>query len=71
MFLDMKKYFIMLAAALTAVACNQNELQEPNETPFDIPQNGFYAGIESKVTLEEDYSLSWEEGDKVAIWNGT
>ena len=71
MFLDMKKYFIMLAAALTAVACNQNELQDPNENPFDIPQNGFYAGIESKVTLDSDFSLSWEEGDKVAIWNGT
>ena len=71
MFLDMKKYFIFLAAALTAVACSQNELQDPNENSLEIPQNGFYAGIESKVTLEEDYSLSWEEGDQVAIWNGT
>lgn len=71
MFLDMKKYFILLAAALTAVACSQNELQDPNENTLEIPQNGFYAGIESKVTLEEDYSLSWEEGDQVAIWNGT
>ena len=71
MFLDMKKYFILLAAALTAVACSQNELQDPNENTLEIPQNGFFAGIESKVTLEEDYSLSWEEGDQVAIWNGT
>ena len=71
MFLDMKKYFILLAAAMTAVACSQNELQDPNENTLEIPQNGFFAGIESKVTLEEDYSLSWEEGDKVAIWNGT
>lgn len=71
MFLDMKKYFILLAAAFAAVACSQNELQDPNENTLEIPKNGFYAGIESKVTLEDDYSLSWEAGDKVAIWNGT
>lgn len=71
MFLDMKKYFILLAAALTAVACSQNELQDPNENTLEIPQNGFYAGIESKVSLDSDFSLSWEEGDQVAIWNGT
>jgi len=70
MFIDMKKYFIMLAAALTAVACSQNELQDPNGNQVEIPQNGFYAGIATKVTLESDYSLSWEKGDQVAVWNG-
>lgn len=71
MFLDMKKYFILLAAALLAVACNQEELQDPNGTAVEVPSNGFLAGIETKVSLEEDFSLSWEEGDQVAIWNGT
>ena len=67
----MKKYFILLAAALLAVACNQEELQDPNGSAVEIPSNCFLAGIESKVTLENDYSLSWEEGDEVAVWNGT
>ena len=71
MFLDMKKYFILLTAALLAVACNQEELQDPNGTAVEVPSNGFLAGIETKVSLEDDFSLSWEEGDKVAIWNGT
>lgn len=71
MFLDMKKYFILLAAALLAVACNQEELQDPEGNAVEIPSNGFLAGIETKVSLESDFSLSWEEGDQVAIWNGT
>lgn len=71
MFLDMKKYFILLTAALLAVACNQEELQDPNGTAVEVPSNGFLAGIETKVSLEDDFSLSWEEGDQVAIWNGT
>ena len=68
----MKKYFIILAAALLAVACNQEELQDPTGNAVEIPSNGFLAGIETKVALDEsDYSLVWEEGDKVAVWNGS
>ena len=58
MFLDMKKYFILLAAALLAVACNQEELQDPEGNAVEIPSNGFLAGIETKVSLESDFSLS-------------
>jgi hypothetical protein len=65
MFIYMKKYFILLAAALLTVACNQEELQDPNGTAVEVPSNGFLAGIETKVSLEVDFSLSWEEGDQV------
>ena len=52
----MKKYFILLAAALLAVACNQEELQDPEGNAVEIPSNGFLAGIETKVSLESDFS---------------
>lgn len=67
----MKKYFILLSAALLAVACNQEELQNPEADAVEIPSNGFLAGIETKVSLDSDFSLSWEKDDQVAIWNGT
>ena len=72
MFLDMKKYFILLAAALLAVACNQEELQDPEGNAVEIPSNGFLAGFEAnvKVALQDDWSLAWEVGDGVAIYNG-
>lgn len=72
MFLDMKKYFILLTAALLAVACNQEELQDPNGTAVEVPSNGFLAGFEAnvKVALQDDWSLAWEVGDGVAIYNG-
>ena len=67
----MKKYFIMLAAAFAAVACSQNLHEPEGDAAIEIPENGFYAGINSKVTLNEsDYSLLWEAGDKVAIFDG-
>ena len=67
----MKKYFIMLAAAFAAVACSQNLHETEGDAAIEIPENGFYAGINSKVTLNEsDYSLLWEAGDKVAIFDG-
>ena len=68
----MKKYFILLAAALLAVACNQEELQDPEGNAVEIPSNGFLAGFEAnvKVALQDDWSLAWEVGDGVAIYNG-
>ena len=73
--LYMKKYFIMLAAALTVAACSQSELQDPNDNLADIPANGFLAGTEgsTKVTIDaaDNYSLSWEAGDEVSVYDGT
>lgn len=68
----MKKIFILLAAALLTVACNQEELKSPDGNAAEIPSNGFLAGFEpkSKVALQDDWSLAWEAGDAVAIYNG-
>ena len=67
----MKRYFIFaLAVSFMAVSC-QKEVGAPESESNS--SNCFVARIsdESKVTIDSDWHLAWEAGDKVKVTDGT
>lgn len=70
MMIDMKKtVFIILAAALAA--CTQEQTEQQPVSPFMPNQFGAVVSANTKVTIDEDWSLSWEAGDAVNVNDGT
>lgn len=67
---DMKKNgFIILAAVLAA--CTQEQPEQQPVSPFMTNQFGAAVSANTKVTIGEDWSLSWEKGDAVNVNDGT
>ena len=63
------RIIFMLALAAAATACNKAELEGTD--PAGLKSNQFLASIEgasTKVTMAEDFSLSWVAGDQVSVF---
>ena len=63
------RIIFMLALAAAATACNKAELEGTD--PAGLKSNQFLASIEgasTKVTMANDFSLSWVAGDQVSVF---
>ena len=59
------RMILMLAVAAAVAACNQAEIDAPSE----LNDNQFTASVPvTKVSMNEDFSLFWEEGDEVSVF---
>lgn len=68
---DMKKTVLMIAAAAAVLSCTQeNTSLQPQTTAFNENQFGATASENTKVSIDENWSLSWEENDLVNINDG-
>ena len=60
-----RRIITMLAVAAAAMACNQAEIDSPSA----LKSNQFTASVPStKVSMNADFSLYWEEGDLVSVF---
>ena len=63
------RIIFMLALAAAATACNKAELEGTD--PAGLKSNQFLASLEgasTKVTMADDFSLSWVAGDQVSVF---
>ena len=63
------RIIFMLALAAAATACNKAELEGTD--PAGLKSNQFLASLEgasTKVTMANDFSLSWVAGDQVSVF---
>ena len=69
---NLYKFMIIATAATVAAACSKTGESAPQDEPvIDIPTNAFLAGTETKVSLQSDKSLWWDENDAVKVSDGT
>lgn len=71
--IDMKKSIFVLAMAVIAVSCAKNEEVAELLQELECGFNQFSAvtSDNTKVTINSDWSLSWETGDAVNVNDGT
>jgi len=63
---------MIAAAAALVAACSKTQENIPQDEPVTyIPTNAFLAGTETKVSLQSDKSLWWDENDAVKVSDGT
>ncbi len=70
-----KGLFLHSVIGLLAVSCSVQELDTPSAAPSE--DDVFYASLESasgpdtKVYIDEDIKILWDEGDRISIFNKT
>ncbi len=70
-----KGVFLQSLIGLLAMSCSVQELDTPSAAPSE--DDVFYASLESasgpdtKVYIDEDIKILWDEGDRISIFNKT
>lgn len=65
--MTMKKYFILISAAIMALACTK-ELTDNQEAYDGELKTITFESLVTKTTIAENGAVAWEEGDRISVY---
>lgn len=63
--------YILIALAFMILSCERMEIKPEPKVLAEFDAVAEKSNLTTKVSIDHDYILSWDQGDKIKVWDGT